>query len=35
MWTVAELRRGWREELAKIDGMIAHLAKGTTVDFGT
>jgi hypothetical protein len=35
MWTVAELKRGWREEIAKIDGMIAHLAKGNKVHSGT
>jgi hypothetical protein len=34
MWILAELRRGWREEIAKIDGMIAHLEEGNKVHSG-
>jgi hypothetical protein len=35
MWSLAELRRGWREEIAKVDAMITHLKKGNKVHSGT
>jgi hypothetical protein len=31
---IDELRHGWREDIAKIDGMIAHLEKGNLMHTG-